>query len=443
MKQWTLWVGSASVLVGVWTAALFGATTAAADTGHAASPNRSSATGKTASSHAATGTRQGLGTSRRTPAASAPAPTKSAKAIPSPPTFQSAARLMNSVGSAVLTLLGHAIEVATGSPVLPAGSTVTVRRTSLTLPIGDGEKVTADWYFPENYDSSTRLVYLQHGFMATGAMYSYTAANLAETTNSIVVVPSLSSDFLDPDANWLNGAPMEQAVADLFAGNRQALTDSASTALGETVTLPTEFVLAGHSAGGTLVMAAAGDMVDNGAIDDLAGIVLLDAVDPQGSNQFQNALTKLTGANYKPVLLMSSEPYFWNREGNVAGVLQTARPDTFNGVKLVGGRHIDYLQGGNPFIQFSEYLTAGFSKQQNIDAAQIIAAGWIEDMFDGTDNGLTGSPGEQISIPTPAGTATAQVLPIAPHQPGLIDGFFNAALNFLARNFFVYTPLED
>ncbi|WP_431236489.1 hypothetical protein ACQ86B_15920 [Mycolicibacterium aichiense] len=91
---------------------------------------------------------------------------------------------------------------------------------------------------------------------------------------------------------------------------RRRIDDSASVARGEAVTLPKQFVLVGHSGGGTLVMAAAGDMVANGAIADLTGIALLDAVDPQGSNQVEKALRKLVGDNYRPVLLMSSEPYF-------------------------------------------------------------------------------------------------------------------------------------
>jgi hypothetical protein len=79
-------------------------------------------------------------------------------------------------------------------------------------------------------------------------MYSYAAATLAEQTNSIVVAPSLTSNFFDPDAACLGGTPMQQAVADLFVGNRSALTESASAAAGYEVTLPTRSSLPGtHS----------------------------------------------------------------------------------------------------------------------------------------------------------------------------------------------------
>jgi hypothetical protein len=67
-----------------------------------------------------------------------------------------------------------------------------------------------------------------------------------------------------------------------------------------------------------------------------------------------------------PVLDISSERYVWNMYGRVGDELQAARPGQFNGVMLVGGRHIDALQGGNSLIQTSEYLIAGFSQPQNI-----------------------------------------------------------------------------
>ena len=74
--------------------------------------------------------------------------------------------------------------------MLPPGSTVTVSRS--TLQVG-GKTVTADWYFPNESEPPTGLVYFQHGAFAVGSMYSYTAANLAEETNSIVVAPTMQA----------------------------------------------------------------------------------------------------------------------------------------------------------------------------------------------------------------------------------------------------------
>ena len=349
--------------------------------------------------------------------------------------------LINFVGSIVLNVLGAAVQVFVGPPVLPPGSNVTVRTSSLTLPDID-QTVQADWYFPNDGDP-TRLIYFQHGLMANGPMYSYTAAALAEQTGSIVVAPSLSSNFLDPSGQWIGGTPMQHAVADLFAGDRQALSESASSAAGRPVMLPTRFVLIGHSLGGALVTAAAGNMVDNGAIDNLVGVVLLDSVDL--NNAIPPALQKLTGVNYRPVQDISSEVYVWNLYGIVGQELEAARPGQFNGVMLAGGRHIDALQGGNPLIQLGEYLVAGFSQPQNIEAVKTIAAGWVNDMFAGTHNGIYGAPQQSIQIPTSAGTATAVVLPFTstePIQGTPYDVVSDAILNFLL-GMAVYEPLTS
>ncbi|WKG04680.1 alpha/beta fold hydrolase [Mycolicibacterium sp. HK-90] len=350
------------------------------------------------------------------------------------------APLVNIVGSLVFNVVGAALQVFSGPPVLPPGSNVTVRSSTLDMP-GTNQTVRADWYFPEDLDSATGVIYLQHGFMATGPMYSYTAAYLAESTNSIVVAPTLSSNLFDPNAEWIGGEPMQQSVADLFADDRSELTASASAAAGHPVTLPSKFVLVGHSLGGMLVTGAAGRMVDNGAVDDLAGVVLLDAVDTH--RDMPDALDQLTGANYRPVLLISSERYVWNLHGTVGDELQAARPGEFNGVMLVGGRHIDGLQGANPILQFAEYLIAGFSQPENVDAVTTISAGWINDMLNGTDTGVYGAPQESIEIPTSSGTATAVVLPFASDesvQATPWDGLAEAILNALFP-YAVYEPL--
>lgn len=354
--------------------------------------------------------------------------------------------LLSLAGSVVLNLIVGLIQLVDGPPMLPANSSVTVRTSSLTLPIGNGRSVQADWYFPEHVDETTRFVYLQHGFLASGPMYSYTAADLAERTNSIVVAPSLSSNFFAPDAAWVGGSTMHRAVADLFVADRAALTDSASAAAGESIILPDEFTLVGHSAGGTLVLSAAGYLTDTEAIGDLVGIVLLDGVEPAGSQAISTALPKLTGAHDKPIYLMTSDRYFWNRGGDMADKLHLARPDRFNGVNLDGGLHVDYMVGGNPLIQFAQYVVAGFSRPENVRAAGLITAGWVNDLFDGTtDNGVYGQPGERISIVTPHGVATARVLPLGyparPVWPPLLDAALTAVFDLGGRYLFVYQPL--
>ncbi|WP_460355389.1 alpha/beta hydrolase [Mycobacterium sp. ZZG] len=355
--------------------------------------------------------------------------------------------LLNVVGSLVLNVLVGFIHLIDGPPVLPPNSTVTVRTSRLDLPIGAGRSVQADWYFPETVNESTRLVYFQHGFLASGPMYSHTIARLAERTNAIVVAPSLTSNFFAPDAAWVGGSTMHRAVAELFVGDRGALVESASAAAGYDIGLPNRFVLVGHSAGGTLVTSVAGFLADNDAIEDLAGVVMLDGVEPAGSRLVSDALAKLRGDNDRPVYLISSERYFWSRGGDMADKLRLARPDHFNGVGLEGGLHIDYMEGGNPVVQFGEYVVGGFSLPRNIKAAADITVGWVDDLFSGTTAaGVYGVPGQSIPVATAAGRATAVVLPLGvparPVWPPLLDALLTAIFDFAGHHLFVYEPLR-
>ncbi len=124
--------------------------------------------------------------------------------------------VINFVGSIVLNVVMGLIHTFDGAPVLPVGSNVTVKTSTLTIPVAGGRTVEADWYFPDDSEKPTRLIYFQHGLGASGPMYSYT----------------------DADGAWLGGTPMQQAVADLFEGDRAALTESTSAAAGYEVTLP-------------------------------------------------------------------------------------------------------------------------------------------------------------------------------------------------------------
>jgi Alpha/beta hydrolase family len=316
--------------------------------------------------------------------------------------------LLNVIGTLIFNLYAIATRLLGGPPVVPPGSTVTVRQSTLQIDCGDGYVVPADWYFPTaGSEPPTRLIYLQHGFLASGPWYSYTAATLAEQTNSIVVAPSLTSNFFACDACWLGGAPMQQAVANLFLDENTALADSAPAA-GYTGELPQRVVLVGHSLGGGLVAATAGYMVDNDTIGKLAGVVMLDGV---GMNDaVPTALGKVP--DELPIYQLAAPSYFWNQFGAASEALVEARPDRFVGVVLAGGSHVDAMQGGNFLIQFSQQLVAGFSTPQNVEAAKILMVGWINDMFAGTqDDGIYGQPGEVITIDTPAGEATAVALP--------------------------------
>ena len=292
--------------------------------------------------------------------------------------------LLSAIGTIIFNLYGFATRLIGGPPILPPNSTVTVRSSTLRIDCADGYEVPADWYIPDTAEPPTRLIYLQHGFLAQGPWYSHTAAALAEQTNSIVVAPSITSNFLSCDACWLGAPPMQQAVANLFEDDNTALAESALAA-GYSGPIPDRVVLVGHSLGGGLVAGTARYMVANETVDRLAGVVMLDGVGLDGS--MAASLDKVPDGI--PIYQLAAPKYFWNQFGVGTDALREARPNGFIGVTLVGGSHVDSMRGGNPLIQFFQQLVSGFSKPQNVAAAQILMVGWVNDMFACTQDPCT------------------------------------------------------
>jgi pimeloyl-ACP methyl ester carboxylesterase len=350
------------------------------------------------------------------------------------------AAVVVNVGSLTFNAVQAVEALVTGPPVLPPGSTVTVR--SSTVQLSNGQRVAANWYYPETVDGAPppNMILLQHGFFALGPMYSYTAANLAQNTNSVVVSTTLSSNPFAGDDFWLGGTGMSSSIADLFVGDRSALTASADDAGYAaqygldpvTATLPRRFALAGHSLGANLVSGAAGFLVDKGAADDLVGVILLDGV-PVGTT-LPDALTKLDayaasdGGHYVPVREIGAPLNLYNFTSTVNADLSAARPDRFNGVVLDGGVHSDSMSGGNPLIQLALYLAAGFPQPQNPPAVDELSVQWFNEWFAGdtaAGDGLV--PGSTVDVPTPRGTAHGVVIgnppgavTIAPTDPTAI-----------------------
>ena len=331
--------------------------------------------------------------------------------------------IVSAIGTAVFGLISFAESVFEGPPMVPPGSNVTVKRS--TLVISEGHEVPADWYFPETPEGGTppeHIIYLQHGFLARGVFYDYTAAYLAEQTKSIVVAPSLTSNIFATDGMWLGGEQMHRAVADLFLTDNEALLESARLAgYPEEKALPTQVVLVGHSLGGGLVIDTAGFMAEDEASGrsnyELAGVLTLDGVSFTDPVPILRAIPEDI-----PVYNLSATPYFWNLFGAMDAALATVRGDDFHGAQLLGGLHSDSMVGGNPLIQFGAYLLTGFSLPSNVEGSQILAAGWINDMFEGAETCSETScfyadPGETITIPTGFGMARGLVQP----EPGVLD----------------------
>jgi dienelactone hydrolase len=268
-----------------------------------------------------------------------------------------------------------------------------------------GTTLPADWYFPGPASrKASGLVWVQHGFFRTKQNIASLARYIAAHTRAIVVAPTISSNPFAPGGCWINGAPMQRAVAELFA-QRSALQRSADAARHMHVALPAPFVLTGHSAGGSLATAAAGyTTLAGGAIADLRAVVLYDAVN--NASAMNDALGRLTGADDRPVLQIASPPSPCNAFSSGTRALLSARPGRFIGVQLVGGTHID-AEGpdSGPFAR----AVCGSPLKVNITAVRSIASDWITNALTGSSNGIVaGSPGEAI----PVNGAIAIVLPV-------------------------------
>ncbi len=286
----------------------------------------------------------------------------------------------------------------------PRPSAVTVGHSQLDVPCGPtGTPTPADWYFPTSRQGPRGVVWLQHGFFRSNVNIVSLASYIAAHTNAIVVAPAFSSNPFAAGGCWINGTPMHRAVAGLFA-TRAALQRSADAARGRHVPLPRAFVLTGHSAGGNLATAAAGfTTLPGGAIGELRGVVLYDAVDYQGD--MSAALARLSGRYDRPVLQIASPPSLCNAGAAGTRALVAARPGRFVGVELLGGTHVD-AEGPNS-DPFAEWL-CGHPLTANVEAVRTIAADWITSLFTGSSPGiLGGAPGQRIAV----GGATAVVLP--------------------------------
>ena len=259
------------------------------------------------------------------------------------------------------------------------------------------------------------VIWLQHGFLGDKSYFSALATRLALQTNSIVVVPTLPSAPTsdEPDAHLVSAA-MQQAVADMFLGERSAVNASAAAA-GFVGTLPRKYVLAGHSYGGGLAAAAGGFAVDNGAAadGDLLGVVMFDGVSDNGT--FAASVANLGGMNI-PIYQIGTPASVWNQSGEPTDIpnvndLAELLPGQFVGVRLPAGTHFDAMLGSDPVVDFTFQLLSEFSLPGDTAANYTLAIGWINDMYAGkgpTDPvyGLYGEPGQRIIM----GETTAVVL---------------------------------
>jgi hypothetical protein len=439
LSNWRVRWGTAALFLGLGAALLAGAGVASADSAgkHADNAHASSSSGNTAGTAAA-------GKHRAAPAAAAPAkrsiraqdPAPTATALdPTEVTTVEASRPIR-VAPHVAALRRLAAPVAHAPPTPVAASLVPTStavitppdtngvtgvktgKSTLTIPAGSTSyNAPATWYFPTQADGTVAangVIWLQHGFLANNSYYSSLATTLAQQTNSIVVVPTVPSfPSLRCPGCTLYGVPLQQGAASMFTGDEANLNISANQA-GYQGTLPLDFVLAGHSAGGGWSVGVGGYYADSLAPGDpnhLLGVVMYDGVVMNGT-MAQSIASLDKPAIPVPVYQIAAPAQQFNAFGITTDELAVLRPNQFIGDVLVNGSHVDSMLGSNPLVDFSAQLVTKFSPKGNTEAVYTLSAGWINDFYSGgtpatPKYGLYGSAGQPIIL----GEAAAAVLP--------------------------------
>jgi len=303
------------------------------------------------------------------------------------------------------------------TPVVSVGNGATgvrVGAATLDIPCGDNTfyAAPATWYFPTQADGTVAangVIWLQHGFLGFDPWYSDMAEALAQKTNSIVVAPSIFwfDTPLCPGC-YLGGDKIREGASTMFSDGRVQLTNSArSTGLFDG-TLPEQFVLTGHSAGGNFATAVGALITQTDQVDNFLGVVMFDGVsrDPQLTDQ----LTLLNAAG-KPDYQIAAPPQRWNAYGIANNILENffGADGQFYGLQIDNGSHTDVIGGTSLFANLASVASSLIVKPSppgGKEAVRTLATGWINDIYNGNTTYLTpgvGSSPLQFGIYGPNG----------------------------------------
>ena len=290
---------------------------------------------------------------------------------------------------------------------------VLVGHSTLDIPCGPTTySARVDWYFPAQDAAGTvdpqGMIWVQNGFLANSGFYTALATNLSANTNSIVVVPTITSNPFSCFGCWLNGPSMQAGAASLFTGNRQALLDSAVAAGYVGAGLPDPFILSGHSAGGGFAAATAGYFINNpqANIPDLKGVVMFDGVRDRravqrGAPAARQQHPDLPDRGPEPDLEHLGQRH--QRAGR-------HQPGGFNGGDLPRlARRLDAGRQPGSSTFFAQLVTQ-FSPPGATQAVYTYADGWINDMYAGNRSAPPVGPAS-LSCAQPAGPDRSGVRP--------------------------------
>lgn len=238
----------------------------------------------------------------------------------------------------------------------------------LIASVNAGEKVntnvdlggnrSATWYLPDN--QAQGWIFLQHGFQRNKGHLDDMATHLMD--NGFMVL-TVNSSVTGGNRN------LALQVADDIIDNPPTPPNG--------VSLPSQLIVAGHSAGGLHVSHMSGQLVDRN-YSGFAGAILFDPVDanPGMATPLQTAVSA-----GKPILSILANSGSCNSSNNALTPLRNLS-DAFVGIKLTdNSKHFDVegsSTGGLPT------WICGTPEVKNTNYVKAFATAWANDMINGT-----------------------------------------------------------
>ncbi|GAA3203427.1 hypothetical protein [Actinocorallia longicatena] len=311
-------------------------------------------------------------------------------------------RLPSLVGAAALAAAALAAPAHADVAVTRVTTTVDIRCSFTTL------SQSADWFLPAGAPKG--LVWVQHGFARANDHVRDLAAKFA-ARGFVAFAPTL------PTAN-LFGCTLQNIgdntgflgnVADLFGKAAdpsdklgRSFAKARSAAGRPELSLPTNLVFAGHSAGGEAVAYVANRVrtAYPAAWTGLRGVVLLDPVKSFIGSNTDTALAGLDTIAL-PVRTVSGPDGICNNSGSGTDAVQAKLHRPFVGVRILGGAHTDAEGASTDAVGT---LACGTPQAANIAILQTLAVGWAVDDLTGTHTASYYPGGAYYSGQLSAGT---------------------------------------
>lgn len=221
------------------------------------------------------------------------------------------------------------------------------------------DAVNVTWYLPST-EAPKGFVVLFHGF-ARNKGHMRDLASRLQKEGLVVLTPTLGLGLIN-NVEFLKAMGESLRTLDKVPGTE--------------IALPSNVVVAGHSAGGkNAAVLAASLRISLG--ERLVGALLLDPVERDG--QLEGALKALDGSGVD-VLSVLARPSSCNANSNATELLKRYSAD-FKGLRFAKGSHCD-AEGTSTDTLCR--LPCGKSQEKTMEGTQAFAVNWVLGFFEGS-----------------------------------------------------------